>query len=165
MPQENDHAHKTDSRRSGRSVLRCSSLKVYFTDKYLAVFEVGSIDDQYALAWCKMGNGSMILSTERVQFNDAIKFCEVNGGKLWSPSERLVTGSIWDHDEIAYKNRSISDAASTIFNLFSKDLEMQQKRDLELAWTDIQSRVPNLFTSQLRHSLATWMFSILFYAI
>ena len=43
-------------------------LKVYFKDKYLVAMESGSNDDQHALAWCQMRNGTMFLSEERLYF-------------------------------------------------------------------------------------------------
>ena len=44
-----------------------------------------------------------------------------------------------DHD--GNQNRSIPDALLDIFDLFGKDLELQERTHLELAWTSIQRLV------------------------
>ena len=41
---------------------------MYFKDEYLIVMETGSNDDQFALAWCQMLNGTMFLSEKRLYF-------------------------------------------------------------------------------------------------
>ena len=85
------------------------------------------------------GNVRRKINFQKCLSSKARQYCHKNGANLWYPSNPIITGHIVDHDE--NRNRSIPDALLDIFDLFGKDLELQERTHLELAWTSIQRLV------------------------
>ena len=95
----------------------------------------------------------MILSSERVRFNDALAFCKENNGELWTPEGRLITSDLPEKHVLSNGNWSSHYNVLKIFDLFSIETKISKgpipfdsSNDIQIAWTNIH-RIKEIQTS------------------
>ena len=95
----------------------------------------------------------MILSSERMKFNDALAFCKENNGQLWTPEGRLITSDFPDKDHATSKIWTSHYDVLKIFDLFSIETKIsngpipfESSNDIQIAWTNIH-RIKEIQTS------------------
>ena len=125
-------------------IKNCPFIKVDSKSKKIVATGANSIDGYKALAWCTLNNGEMILSSERVKFNDAFAFCKKNNGQLWTPEGRLITSDFPDKQGLSNGNWSSHYNVLKIFNLFFEETKIskgsipfESSNDIQIAWTNI----------------------------